>query len=222
MALKPGGIRGIAAWLVKRILPIEIFDFFVSPNFNAHDLSSRHNSYSARENAVSEHSNNHFLTLRRADDCDALKETFLHQLSSESGRGVRSILRRGGRVYAFIQGNDIQVQLTIDLVGPLVLDTPLPLLIELPEKVAFLSFLFTYPRYRGQGMAQRLIRATLRDLATEGIEKVITHVSASNVISQSIFLANGWRRVGLLVSDRRSRVLYRGNLGKRGISIVAK
>jgi ribosomal protein S18 acetylase RimI-like enzyme len=222
MALKPGGIRGTTAWLVKRVLPIEIFDFFVSPDPGVYEVSSRHNPPSAREQPVSEYSGNSLLTLRSTNDYDGLKETFLNQLSYYSGSGVRSIVRRGGRVYAFAQGDDIQVQLTIDLVGPVEVDTPLPLLIELPEKAAFLGYLFTYSHYRGQGMAQRLIRAAIHDLKAEGIAQVFAHVSASNVNSQNTFLTSGWRRAGLLVSGRHSRVLYQGNLGKRGIRVMAK
>lgn len=207
--LKKGGLRAATAWLTKQILPIEIFDFFTIG--------------ADTPDAAPPAPERHLLSIRTTSDCNACGEALLKQLGRQSGHSVRSIVASGGRVYALVENGEVLAQLTLDLSGPVAIETPIPLRLSLPEKAGFLSYLYTYPAWRGQGMAQRLIRSTVRDLMQDGIRQVIAHVSTTNINSQNAFLGAGWQRSGLLVTDRINRILYRGSeLALQGITLAER
>ena len=208
-ALKKGGMRGTTAWLIKQVYPVEIFDFFVT---GMNDLRGGTAAPDGR-----------MLRLRSAADCRGCAEAMLDQLGRHGGHGVRSIVASGGRVYALVEDGEIMAQLTMDLAGPVAIENPIPLKIALPEKTGFLSHLYTYPAWRRHGLAHRLIRSAVQDLSREGVSQVIAHVSSTNIASQNAFLQTGWRRTGLVVTDRSSRVLYSGQrLAAHGITLAAR
>lgn len=208
-ALKKGGMRGTTAWLIKQVYPVEIFDFFVT------GINDLHGGAAAPDGRM--------LRLRTAADCRSCGDALLDQLGRHSGHGVRSIVASGGRIYALVEDGEIMAQLTMDLVGPVAIENPIPLKIALPQNAGFLSHLYTYPAWRRHGLAQRLIRSAVHDLSRDGISQVIAHVSSTNVASQNAFLATGWRRSGLVVTDRSSRVLYSGQtLAAQGITLAAR
>lgn len=207
--LKRGGLRGTTAWLIKQVYPVEIFDLFVT---GINDLRGGAAEPDGR-----------LLRLRTAADCRSCGEAMLDQFGRHSGHGARSIVASGGRVYALVEDGEIMAQLTMDLTGPVAIETPIPLTIALPEKTSFLSHLYTYPAWRRHGLAQRLIRSAVHDLNQEGVTQVIAHVSSTNVASQNAFLATGWRRTGLVVTDRSSRILYsEQRLAAHGITLAAR
>lgn len=202
-------MRGTAAWLIKQVLPVEIFDFFVA---SIDDLHAARSTPDPR-----------MLAIRTAADCNACGDALLAQLGRQSGHGVRSIVASGGCVYALVENGQVLAQLTMDLRAPVAVETPIPLRVSLPEKAGFLSYLYTYPAWRGKGLAQHLIRSAVHDLGKSGISQVVAHVSTTNVNSQNAFLGTGWRRSGLMVTDRNSRVLYSGpGLAARGITLTAR
>ena len=160
------------------------------------------------------------IALRTAADCRACDAALLESLGRYSGHSVRSIVASGGRVYALIEDGEPMAQLTLDLVGPIAVENPIPLKISLPENSGFLNHLHTWPAWRRHGLAQRLIRSAVHDLQQERVTRVFAYVSATNISSQNAFLATGWRRSGLMVTDRISRLLYSGQeLATQGIAL---
>lgn len=202
-------MRGTTAWLIKQVYPVEIFDFFVTT------IDELHGAKAAPDRRL--------LSIRTAADCRACGDALLSQLGRHSGHGVRSIIASGGRVYALVEDGEVMAQLTMDLAGPLAIENPIPLRVTLPENAGFLSYLYTYPAWRRHGLAQRLIRSVVQDLNRDGIREVIAYVSSTNVSSQNAFLATGWRRTGLMVTDRNSRVLYCAQkLASHGIALSSR
>lgn len=202
-------MRGTAAWLIKQAFPVEIFDFFVT------GIDDLHAAKAAPDHRL--------VAVRTMADCTRCGETLLQRLGRQSGHGVRSIVASGGRVYALVENGEILSQFTLDLTGPVAVETPIPLRISMPRGAGFLSYLYTYPAWRGQGLAQRLIRSAANDLSRDGLSNVIAHVSATNVNSQNAFLATGWRRAGLVLTDRHRCVLYGGRgLAEHGIAVAAR
>ena len=202
-------MRGTAAWLIKQAFPVEIFDSFVT------SIDGLRTAKAAPDPRL--------VTIRTMADCARYGETLLHRLGRQSGHGVRSIVASGGRVYALVENGEVITQLTLDLTGPVAVETPIPLRIAIPRGAGFLSYLYTYPAWRRRGLAQRLIGSALHDLSRDGVTDVITHVSSTNVNSQNTFLATGWRRTGLMLTDRHRRVLYGGpQLVSQGIGIAPR
>lgn len=201
---------------MKRVMPIEIYDVFLA---SAGDLQTAQAAGGHSSAGIDASPEARFTALRTLADCDACGEALVSRLSRQSGHNVRRIIRAGGRVYALVDGDAVLTQLTVDLRAPVAVETPVPLFIKLPPAAGFLSYLYTYPAWRGRGLAQRLIRHVVRGLSEEGTSHFVSHVSATNISSQNAFLASGWRRAGLLVTDRRRRILYQGGLSRHGIAI---
>lgn len=212
--LRKGSLRGAAAWLIEQSFPVEILDFFVACPEHLR----------AGEPAAPPAAPDHRLvSIRTMADCQRLGEPLLDRLGRQSGHGVRSIIASGGRVYALVEGGEILSQLTVDLNGPVAVETPIPLRVALPGGSGFLSYLYTSPKWRGQGLAQRLLRLTAHELGREGITRLVAHVSATNVNSQNVFLATGWQRAALVLTDRHRCVLYGGRgLANHGIAVTAR
>lgn len=150
--------------------------------------------------------NAQFLCIERPDQFLALPIGLREQMDDASGCGVEEAARAGGRVYAMVNNDELLVQLQIeDRVARV--DTPARLRFDLGERGAFLSFLYTAPKFRRGGWATRLIKSTCVDLKARGVEVCYAHIQATNVRSLNTFSRLGWTHVARLLATPGGRYL---------------
>jgi ribosomal protein S18 acetylase RimI-like enzyme len=142
------------------------------------------------------------------------------QLNQHSGKGVRRLIAAGSRLYALLQGDDVVSQLNIDLSARPRVDTPADLTFHLTARDAFLGFLYTSDRYRRAGAGRQLLELACHDLAQDGLQRVICHVSATNVPSLNTLSKAGWKRLGTFRTTKSGRLAVSPQLLEANVKVA--
>lgn len=141
--------------------------------------------------------------------------SLLRQLDANNGCTCAVTTANGGRVYALRSGDDVVCQARVEF-GEMRTDTPLPILIHVGPRNAFLSYLHTSAAYRRSGAARALLALIAAHLADEGRWRYcLCHVQSTNVRSLNAFRSAGWRPVAAIWTTK-DRLLYvsRGALAR--------
>lgn len=139
------------------------------------------------------------IRLEANDDLSACDSQLLGDIDAHSGSGASVVIAHGGCIYAIARSNVVLSQLQIERHASHV-DSPIPMTLQLGERDAFLSFLYTTPDARRGGWAKKLVALVCADLASRGHLRCVCHVRSTNVLSIRTFRALGWKRVGMLVA----------------------
>jgi ribosomal protein S18 acetylase RimI-like enzyme len=183
-AFSKGGLSATGVWLLKKALRVEPYLFLeVMPGRRGGPRDPARFAFHCIASPASLH---------------ALDARVQEQLNEESGRSVDALVQAGHSVYFLTDGPQVACQLNISP-GPFVtIETPRLLQLDIGGGSAFLSFLFTHPRFRRMGAARALVDAVCADLAQKGYRRVLTHVRRTNVASVNTFARMGWRRVATI------------------------
>jgi ribosomal protein S18 acetylase RimI-like enzyme len=145
----------------------------------------------------------HTLLVIAKSNIDTVEPATLRLLDTSNGVPCRDVVARGGRVYALCEGARVTSQARIEF-GAIRTDTPLPIVIDVGPRNAFLSYLYTPPESRRRGAARALIGAICDDLAGERrFDHCVCHVQATNVRSLNAFAAAGFAPMATLWNTRR-------------------
>lgn len=208
MAMADGGLLASSWWLIGRLLRLDVYYFLVR------DLASY-----ATASSLGRSQSPEFLKLTSLNDLAKAGPVLRNTLSLHSGRSPDIVINDGGAMYAFRNGASVCAQLNVQLSPISTVDTPIPMQICAAEDTAFLSFLYTYPEYRGRSMARKLIAATSHDLERMGLKRFLTHVSASNIPSLLAFKAAGWQKAGLIITSKKGQIVWTRKLEEHGVLV---
>lgn len=184
----PGGLRAGVRWLVRAALGVDAY------RICARALAGER---------VAQPLPGHTLLVIAKPNVDTVEPTTLRLLDTHNGVPCRDLVARGGRVYALCEGVRVASQARIEF-GAIRTDTPLPIVIDVGPRNAFLSYLYTPPESRRRGAARALIAAICDDLARERrFDHCVCHVQATNVRSLNTFAVAGFAPVATLWNSRR-------------------
>lgn len=159
------------------------------------------------------------LAVRNEQDLAAVSPAIEEQLDEQSGPSCRSILARGGALYAIAEGERIACQLNIRR-GTVQVDSPTTLTLAFPPGSAFLDFLHTREAFRGRGLAAALIRHACADIARHGTQRCFAHVRATNHSSLRAFRRAGWRRCAAILTTRSGRYIAAPGCLRAGMQVT--
>lgn len=141
------------------------------------------------------------------------------QIAAQSGPELERLLQRGCSIHVLLCGEAVVAQLNIET-GPVCeVDDP-KLALHLSAGDGFLGFLYTWPEFRRRGAAQLLIAATEQGMREQGLQRLVTHVRATNVPSIAVFKNLGCRFRAFVFSRAASGALL-GSLGMRRLGLQA-
>lgn len=103
--------------------------------------------------------------------------------------------------------------------GEIDIDSPAPLRLSLSAGTVFLTFLHTRDRFRGHGLAVRLIDATVESEYAVGVDRLLAHIRATNFASMMAFRRAGWQPRAWIVSTRSGRFLGAPGCRRIGLAI---
>ena len=189
------GKLAAAYWLLREILCIDAYYFYaIDPA-----LFTRDRELDLPEGYT-------LFELKDAEQLPGCSPDILQQIEQESGKRVSQIVAEGGRVYAVVHGREVVSQVKINFL-PFEVDTPLRMVLDLGQKAAFLSFLYTAPSYRRKRWATRIIAQVCAVLTREETPCCLCHVQATNVASHNTFRSCGWKPVVYLFATTGGRLL---------------
>jgi GNAT superfamily N-acetyltransferase len=158
-----------------------------------------------------------YLSLHTEKALSDFPHHIIEQAAEQCGSNPKKLLRRGGSLHLLLAGDSLIAQLSIER-GPICrIDSP-PLYLGMAETDAFLSYLYTWPAYRRRGAAQRLIAATVSDLSTRDVHRVIAHVRATNVPSLAAFQHANWKIGTMIICTLSGRLLMAPCATNAGLS----
>ena len=140
----------------------------------------------------------------------------LERVAEQCGSNPKQLFRHGGSLHLLMTGDSLVAQLSIERGPSCRVDSP-PLYLGMAETDAFIGYLYTWPAYRRQGAAQCLIAATVSDLATRNINRVIAHVRATNVPSLAAFKHAGWKTGATILCTLNGRFLMAPGATRAGL-----
>lgn len=188
-----GGKLATAFWLMRHLGRLDVYAFYVVAL----------NRFAAVQRTAEACE---FISLSDLSGIAGHDATIIKALDEHSGCGVAETIRRGGRIYALVRGQDVLSQLKIDLEESAI-DTPADVRITVGKGNAFLSFLFTAEAARRAGWARVLVDMTCAALAAEGLRHCVCHVQATNLRSGNTFDRLGWSVAGWLLASSAGRFL---------------
>lgn len=188
-----GGARASAYWLLRAVTRLDVYVLYSTNLQNRRPASALPEGHRLLKLA----------SLSDLRDCSPL---LIDTLDAQSGCGVVSALRSGGRIYALLHEDELLSQLKIDI-GRITVDTPCDLTFDVGARHTILSFLFTPSSGRRGGWARRLIESVCASLAEEGFAQCTCHVQATNVRSRNTFASSGWFPAGWLLASAGGRFL---------------
>jgi hypothetical protein len=199
----PGGLRAAVYFGLKLLARIDVFRIVWI--FSQPDTPSRLPS------------GWRYLSLHTEKALSDFPHDIIEQAAEQCGSNPKKLLRRGGSLHLLLAGDSLVAQLSIER-GPICrIDSP-PLYLCMAETDAFLSYLYTWPAYRRRGAAQQLIVATVSDLSTRGVHRVIGHVRATNVPSLAAFQHANWKIGAMIICTLSGRLLMAPSASNAGLS----
>lgn len=208
-----GGLKAAVFWLIKMLCRLEIHYLY------AIDLTRWQASQPRLSYANPEKQEFHFISLNSAEDLAKYPRELIEQISSQSGHGAAQLVRNNAGVYALIDETSVVSQVNINRSTVVHVDSPTSLDICLAPGDVFLSYLFTYLRYRGMGTAVFLIKKVCLNLQRCGYSGIVTHIRSTNAASLNTFDKCGWSRVGWILTSTTGRLLLTRCPGKNCITV---
>jgi GNAT superfamily N-acetyltransferase len=201
--LRPDYLLAVALWAFGRVSGLQFHRVLVAP---------------ARSPSL--HTDEAFRHHRIADRpvLDHLGGDVELQLDEQSGPSCRTLLARGHRIHALLADRTVACQLNVCL-GEFDIDSPALLRLALADGTGFVGFLHTRDRFRGHGLAARLIEAAIDNERAAGVERFMAHVRATNFTSMMAFRRAGWQPKAWIVSTRSGRFLGAPGCRRIGLRI---
>lgn len=188
----PGGLRAAAYFLLKVLTRIDVFRIVCI--------------YAEPDTSSILPSGWRYFSLDTDKALSDIPSKIIERAAEQCGSNPQQLLKRGGSLHLLLAGDSLVAQLSIER-GPVCrIDSP-PLYLDMAETDAFLSYLYTWPAYRRRGAAQRLIAATVSDLSTRNVHRVIAHVRATNVPSLAAFQRANWKTGAMIMCTVSGRLL---------------
>lgn len=148
----------------------------------------------------------------------ALSAEVAGQAASQCGASPERLAGTGASLHLLLAGEALAAQLTVQR-GPLCrVDSP-ALRVGMADTDAWLGYLYTWPGFRRQGAAQRLIALAACSAGKRGIERLFAHVRATNVPSLAAFERAGWRSGAALACTPGGRLLMAPGAARLGLDI---
>lgn len=190
----PGGARASVRWVVRRLSGID-----------AHSVLAR-SLTGAAERQLGAWSAEQLVVVTE-DNIDGFEPALLGQLDANNGCRSSDTTASGGRIYALRVRDTIACQARIEF-GTSITDSPLPMIIHLGPRNAFLSYLYTGTAHRRTGAARALLALVTRHLADERRwDHCVCHVQATNVRSLNAFRSAGFSPIASIWT-RGHRLLH--------------
>ncbi|PTQ82803.1 FR47-like protein [Nitrosospira multiformis] len=158
-----------------------------------------------------------YLSLYTGEALSNLSSDIIERAADQCGSNPKQLLGRGGSLHLLLAGDSLVAQLSIERGPTCRIDSP-PLYLRMAETDAFLSYLYTWPEYRRQGAAQRLIAATVSDLSTRNVHRIIAHIRATNVPSLAAFEHTDWKTGAMMICTLRGRLLMAPGATSAGLT----
>lgn len=199
----PGGIRAAAYFGLKLLARVEVFRIvwkMTQPNTPLTLPSGWRYVGFYTDEALSGFSND-----------------IIEQAAEQCGWKPERLLNRGGSLHLLLIGNSLAAQLSIEPGPTCQIDSP-PLYLSMSERDTFLSHLYTWPAFRRQGAAQRLIAATVSSLSAHNVQRIVAHVRATNVPSLAAFERAGWKGGPTLICTLKGQLLLATGAARAGFS----
>lgn len=175
-----GGLPAGARWLLRRATGVDAYTI-CARDLGLHTQTSRIHVPATWTFEV--------LTAGTIGIVDA---SLVTETDAHNGCTVAETISRGGRVYALHRNGRLLCQAKIEFATAQI-DTPLPMVLDVGTRNAFLSYLYTQPDARRIGAARSLITLIGDDLAAAGACALcVCHVQATNIRSLNTFRAAGW------------------------------
>jgi RimJ/RimL family protein N-acetyltransferase len=159
-----------------------------------------------------------YLSFHNNEALSGVSSNMRERLAEQCGSSPQQLFGRGGSLHLLLTGDSLVAQLSIERGPSCRIDSP-PLHLGMAETDAFLGYLYTWSAYRRQGAAQCLIAATVSDLATRNINRVIAHVRATNVPSLAAFKHAGWKTGATILCTLNGRLLMAPGATRVGLTL---
>lgn len=159
-----------------------------------------------------------YLSFHNDEALSGVSSDMRERLAEQCGSSPQQLFGRGGSLHLLMTGDSLVAQLSIERGPSCRIDSP-PLHLGMAETDAFLGYLYTWSAYRRQGAAQCLIAATVSDLATRNINRVIAHVRATNVPSLAAFKHAGWKTGATILCTLNGRLLMAPGATRAGLTL---
>lgn len=147
-----------------------------------------------------------YLSLHTDEALSGITGDMLERVTEQCGSSPKQLLGRGGSLHLLLTDDSLVAQLSIERGPGCRVHSP-PLHLDMAETDAFMGYLYTWPAYRRQGAARYLIAATVSDLSTQNVHRVIAHVRATNVPSLAAFEHAGWKTGATILCTLGGRLL---------------
>lgn len=158
-----------------------------------------------------------YLSLSSQADLTRLPAVTLSRIAEQSGASPESLLSRKASIHVLICGGAIVSQLNIETASRYQMDDP-KIVVHLAAGDGFLGYLYTWPDYRRRMAAQLLIAHAEPVLRRQGLQRLVTHVRATNVPSIAAFKKLGCVFSALVSADKRGNLL--GSIGIRSLGLT--
>jgi ribosomal protein S18 acetylase RimI-like enzyme len=201
--LGPGGITASAFFGLKTLTGIEVFRFADKP---------LQPSVPPPLPAGWEHR-----CLSSPADLARLPPATLSRIAEQSGASPGDLVARGASIHVLLCDGAVVSQLNIERAGRYQMDDP-RIVVHMAAGDGFLGYLYTWPDYRRRMAAQLLVAHAEPVMRRQGIQRLLTHVRATNVPSIAAFRKIGCRFSALVFADRRGRP--RGSVGIRSLGLA--
>ncbi|KGJ96790.1 GNAT family N-acetyltransferase [Colwellia psychrerythraea] len=149
-----------------------------------------------------------FLKLIKLEDLNQLPELIIDDLNKRTGKTVRELIIEGAYVYALLLEQTVVAQVVISKTLPVMIDTPLPLVVDYSIGSRLLGYLYTNPVHRGNNLAGNLISNVIQDLQCKEVPLLIAHISSTNLNSMRVFRKLAWQSVGSIISYNSRRLIF--------------
>jgi RimJ/RimL family protein N-acetyltransferase len=200
----PGGLRAAGYFGLKLLTRTEVFRIVWIP---------------AQPNtSLVQPSRWRYLSFHTHEALSEVSSEVLERVAEQCGSSPQQLFGRGGSLHLLLTGDSLVAQLSIERGPSCRIDSP-PLHLDMAETDAFLGYLYTWSAYRRQGAAQCLIAATVSDLATRNINRVIAHVRATNVPSLAAFKHAGWKTGATILCTLSGRLLMAPGATRAGFTL---
>jgi GNAT superfamily N-acetyltransferase len=208
-ALSTGGGSATLWWLFKKVGRVQAYHLLASTSEREASSGNTRTSRFALRSVSS------------STELKSLEADQRVQLEEHSGRGLDRLMSEKAIVYFLTDKTRVVCQLSISTGGLIRVDSPSGITFDIGAKSAFLSYLFTHEGYRRIGAAQQLIGLARKDLGRYGVERIVAHVSVTNVPSLNTFTQSGWRRIGTVWTTRGGRLLSVTGLSVPGVRVYS-
>lgn len=140
------------------------------------------------------------------------------QIDDESGMRCRALIGKGSSVFVALDEGAVACQLTVYR-GEVFVDSPTDLRFSLAPGTSFFGYVHTRDRYRGRGLASRLIDFARAREMDAGASSCIAHIRATNHASMITFRRAGWRPQAWLLTSRSGKFLGAPGCQRLGLRV---